>query len=368
MERNRIYATRVFMVVATGCGLLLVLNRAIAQKAKLDTSFYPIFEKTLEKHHNEEYDEAMELAKTMQEQYPDLSVGPFSLMVTYQTLMRNYRVRVYEAQFDSLLTVSMELSKKAIKKNKNDGRNYFYLGCIYGSRSIFDARRGKWLDAFKCGSKVLNNFKKAVAYSPDFYDAYYGLGLYKYWLGAKAKFLRLLAFSKGQKREGLEQIKLAAEKGRFLKVNALHGLTSVYYNEKKYEKALELSNRLYQMYPKNPSLLYKRGRLFQALERWREALQSFETLYALLKSARYQSISYQIECLYQMAKSQYHLKNYLETQRLCREAMALEKNCDFSKELDGPFEKFSEIKKQLHKLNKEVKALALIQLTQKANQ
>jgi tetratricopeptide (TPR) repeat protein len=362
------YATRFFMVVATGCGLLLVLSRAAAQNAESDTSFYPIFEKILEKYHNEEYDEAIQLAKTMQEQYPDSPAGPFSLLATYQTLMRNYRVRTFEAQYNRLLGTSIKLSQKAIKKNKKDGRNYFYLGCAYGSRSIYYARRGKWLAAFNDGSKVLNNFKKALAYSPDFYDAYYGLGLYKYWLGAKAKFLKFLPFSKGQKHEGMEQIKFVTERGRFLKIDAMYGLTTIYINEGEYEKALELSNKLYQMFPNNPSLLYKRGRIYQALERWDEALRAFENLYALLKTAKYQSTSYQIEGLYQMAKSHYHLGNYLDAQRLSREAIALEKDCDFARELNGPIEKFSEIKKQLHKLNKKVEALEVVQLANKASQ
>lgn len=369
MERNLSCAAGVFMVVATGYVLLFGVNRAAAQKAKLDTSYYPLFEKTLKKYHNEEYDEAIQLAKMLQEEYPDLPVGSFSHMAVYQTLMRNYRVRTYEAQFDSLLDLSIKLTQKAIKKNKKDGRNYFHLGCAYGSRSIFYAKRGKWLAAFKDGSRVLTNFKKAVAYSPDFYDAYYGLGLYKYWLGAKAKFLlRFLAFSKNQKREGIKQIRITAEKGRFLKVDALYGLTTIYMNEGDYEKALELTNQLYSIYPKNPSLLYKRGMIYQALERWSDALHTFENLYDLLKSTKHQSISYQIDCLYQMAKCQYHSENYLETQRHCQVAIALEKNCDFSNELNGPLEKFSDIQKQLHKLNKQVEALELVQLTKKSNE
>ncbi|MFQ5823122.1 MAG: tetratricopeptide repeat protein [bacterium] len=361
MTLNRRYTATAIIVTAAGYFLFLLLNKAIAQEAEQNNNFYVLFERTLDKYHNEEYEEAIQLATKIRELYPEQPAGVFSLLATYQTLMRNYRIRNFEVQFDSLLDLSIYLSEKAIKKNKKDGENYFFLGCAYGSRSIFNAQRGRWLAAFKDGSKVLNNFKKAVAYSPKFYDAYYGLGLYKYWLGAKAKFLRILSFSKDQRREGIEQIKLAAEKGRFLNVDGMYGLSTVYYNEGEYEKALEISDRLYEIYPRNPSLLYKRGRIFQALQRWSESKQAFETLCNLLKAAKYQSISYQIECLYQIAKCHYHLGNYLETQRLCKEAIELEKYCDFSKEINGPLEKFSEIKKQLHKLNIEIEELRLTQ-------
>ncbi|MFQ5769697.1 MAG: CDC27 family protein, partial [bacterium] len=267
--------------------------------------------------------------------------------------------RLYETKFDSLLNLAIKLSEKAIKRNKKEGRNYFYLGSAYGSRSIYYAQRGKWLAAFKDGAKVLKNFNKAVAYSPDFYDAYYGLGLYKYWLCAKSKLLRFLPFSKDNRREGIEQIKMAIEKGQILNVDAMHGLTAIYYNEGEFEKALQLSDQLYELYPNNPSLLYRRGRIYQKLEKWNEAIKIFEQLYDILKFTKYQSVSYQIECLYHLAKSHYQLENYIETQRFCQEALMLEKFCDFSKELDGPLEKYSAIKDQLHKLNKEVKSIML---------
>ncbi|MFQ6113845.1 MAG: tetratricopeptide repeat protein [bacterium] len=361
MEHTRRYTATAFTVAAAGYCLLFLLNKATAQEAKQDETLYALFEKTLDKYHDEKYDEAIQLATRIRKLYPDEPAGVFGLLVTYQTMMRNYRVRNFEAQYDSLLDLSVELAKNALKKNNKDGRIYFYLGCAYGSRSIYYAQRGKWLAAFKDGSRVLNNFKKAVAYSPEFYDAYYGLGLYKYWLGAKAKLLRFLSFAKDQRREGIEQIKITAEKGRFLKVDGMYGLLAVYFNEGQYEKALEISEELYEIYPENPTLLYRRGRIFQALERWSEARQHFETLYGLLTAARYQSVSYKIECLFQIAKCEYHLGNYLETQRFCQEAIRLEKYCDFSKEIDGPLEKFSEIEKQLHELDLEIKELRLTQ-------
>ncbi len=365
MERRRIYTATAIMVT-TGYCLFSFVNKATAQEPEQDQSLYSLFEQTLDKYHNEQYEDAIELATRIRELYPEQPAGAFGLLSTYQTIMRNYRVRAFETQFDSLLDLTIELSKKALKKNKKEGINYFYLGCAYGSRSIYYARRGKWMDAFKDGSKVMSNFKKAVAYNPEFYDAYYGLGLYKYWLGAKAKFLRFLSFAKDQRHEGIEHIKLAAEKGRFLKVHAMYGLTSAYYNEGMYEKALEISNQLYEKYPNNPSLLYRRGRIFQQLGQWSKAKQTFQDLDHILKSAKYQSISYQIECLFQIAKCQYQLGNFLDTQRLCQEAIALEKYCDFSREIDGPLESFSEIKKQLHKLNNKVEDLKLTQTNGKA--
>ena len=344
--------------------ILIARNPACLYATEPDTSFYNLFEQALQKYHQEDYEGAIQLALQIRKSYPEEPAGVFALLTTYQTMMRNYRVRYYESQYDSLLDLVVKLSKKAIKRDKKNGVNYFYLGCAYGSRSIYYARRRQWMKAFRDGSQVLNNFKKAVSYSPEFYDAYYGLGLYKYWLSAKAKFLLFLPFVKDQRREGIEQIKLAAEKGRFLKIDSMYGLVSVYYNEGMYEEALKVNDQLYERYPNNPSLLYRRGRILQALGRWQEAMDIFSRLHEILSHTRLQSISFMIDCLFQMAKCHYTLGNYLETQRLCNLAMELEKSCDFSKELDGPIEKYEDIKKQLHELTKKVKKILVANITQ----
>ncbi|RMF69825.1 MAG: hypothetical protein D6743_01265 [Calditrichaeota bacterium] len=361
MERTRRSAIISILVTTAGYVLLSPAPNVYAQKTHTESDLYAFFEQILEKKHEEKFDEALQLAERLRQSYPEDPAGTFGLLVTYQTIMRNYRVRVYEDRFNDLLNLCVKQAKKAIKKNKRDGKNYFYLGCAFGSRSIYYAERGKWMKAFKDGARVKSNFQKSLTFSPDFYDAYYGLGLFNYWLAAKSKLLRMLPFSKNGRQKGLHQIQMAVEKGRFLKTDGMFGLATVYFNEGQYDKALEISQQLYRRYPQNPSLLYKLGCIHEKLGQWQDASQCFEKLHTLLTETKYKSVSYQVDCLYQMAKCAYQLGHYLETQRLCQQALALEKTCDFSKEIDGPFEKYAEIKKGLRRLNKEVESIMLTQ-------
>ena len=75
---------------------------------------------------------------------------------------------------------------------------------------------GRFVDgqSIDVGGKTLN-FKKAVVYSPDFYDSYYGMGLHKYWLSAKSKILRALPFARDNRKQGIKYVKIAMEKGQF---------------------------------------------------------------------------------------------------------------------------------------------------------
>ncbi len=320
-----------------------------------DQNLSSLYEKTVDLYLHERFDEAIALGKQIREEFPENPAGAFGLLSTYQSMKWNYRVRRFDATIDSLIDLSMELSKKAQKKNKKDGTNYFYMGCALGFRTMRSARAGHWMSAFRDGSQAPRYFKKAIVYNPEFYDAYYGLGLQKYWLGAKGA-MRYLPFSAGKRKAGIEQMKLTAEKGRFLKINAMYGLMAVYQNEKQYEQALELANTLTEMFPNNPTTHYKQGRLLQQFGEWEKSNQSFEKLQRLLVAAPYQCTSYKVEALYQQARNHYESKNLFQTQRLCDEAMALLEVCDFSGEMDGPMESFSEIKENLLKLNKAVES------------
>jgi len=330
--------------------------------AKVDT-FSPVaklYKQTVEKYHNEEFDDAIALSLQIRREYPDEPAGVFGLLITYQTIMRNYRVRTYEATYDSLLNLTINLSKEAIKKNRREGRNYFYLGVAYGSRSLYFAQHNKWMMALKDGSQVLKNFERAIKLDPEFYDSHYGIGLFKYWMSAKSKLLRFIPFSKDRRKEGIEKIQLVIEKGEYVNIDALYGLSSIYAFEGRYEEALQLTDQLLKRYPNNPTLHYRRGNIFRQLQRWREAEESFAMLTDLLHRTPYQCVSYQIEALYLQAECAYRAGHYLAALQHCRAALELKDKCDMANEVEGPNLKYADVLKQLDRLEQDVESMLLV--------
>ncbi|MFQ5825378.1 MAG: hypothetical protein ACE5JB_15155, partial [bacterium] len=110
MERNRRHTATAILIVTTGYSLFFLLKSANAQETEHANSYYPMFQQTVEKYHNEEFEDAIKIATDIREQYPDEPAGAFGLLVTYQIIMRNYRTRLYETKFDSLLNLAIKLS------------------------------------------------------------------------------------------------------------------------------------------------------------------------------------------------------------------------------------------------------------------
>jgi tetratricopeptide (TPR) repeat protein len=139
----------------------------------------------------------------------------------------------------------------------------------------------------------------------------------------------------------------------------MYGLLAAYTNEKDYDLAFEMADRLYEKYPKNPNLLYRRGTLHQEFERWQEARAAYGELYTVLQETPYQSRSFQVECLYRMALCEFKLGNKIETKRLSIEANKVSETCDFAKELDGPLISFEDVKEELVSLTAKVEDIQL---------
>jgi tetratricopeptide (TPR) repeat protein len=241
-----------------------------------------------------------------------------------------------------------------IKADNTNELYFFYFAMAYGSRSSRFARQGLWFDAFKDSRKIKKNLKKTLECKPDFYDAYYGLGLYNYWSKVKAKFL---GFFIGNKNKGISQIKLAISKGQFLQPNAMYGLLAIFIHQKQYKEALELSLKMHKKYANNPTLNYRIGRVYLEFNHWERAKTYFLKLFDILSNTEYHSTSFLIDCLFQLAKCEFYATNYQQSLNYCNEALQLEKKCVFSRERNGQYEKYPEIRINIRQLRKKLDKL-----------
>jgi len=262
---------------------------AIQPDLTSEDAFYNEFEKVINSCHDQDFELALTTAKSLHQKYPDEPASTLALISVYQSITDCYRITNYNVLIDSLAQVSIKLSKQKIKSNKRNGIAYFCLASAYGTRSVSYSKQGRWLEAFRDGTRIKSNFEKSLKYDPQFYDAYYGLGLYNYWVASKSKVMRMLFTSK---EKAIDQIKLAKTKGRFFKTTAVYGLSAIYYNEGEFEKAIFLCDSLANDYPENPTLDYRRGCIYEKQYQWQQAKTHFESLLAKLSETQYQSHAY----------------------------------------------------------------------------
>jgi tetratricopeptide (TPR) repeat protein len=169
---------------------------------------------------------------------------------------------------------------------------WFFVGASYGLRVPFRALRGERLAAARDAKQVKDALERALALDPSLQDAYFGIGLYRYYadvVPAALKFLRwMLLMPGGNKVEGLQQMQRARERGELLRGEADFQLAWIYlWYEQRTDDALTLLDGLRTTYPHNPLFVQSIAEV-QDVYRHDDAasLEAWRTLLALARDRK----------------------------------------------------------------------------------
>jgi predicted Zn-dependent protease len=168
---------------------------------------------------------------------------------------------------------------------------WFYLGGAYGARVQWRVLRGEKVAAARDGKRIKEAMDHAIALEPGMDDAYFGLGLYKYYADvapAAARVLRfLLLLPGGDRKEGLREMLRARSRGRLVQGEADYQLHLIYlWYERQTRRAIELLYALQARYPGNPLYLAQIAQIQDTYEH--DIVGSLETWRQLLAAAREQ--------------------------------------------------------------------------------
>jgi len=159
-------------------------------------------------------------------------------------------------KFKDLLHKTIDIAEDMLDKNEDDINALFYLGGAYGNLSIYYGNIDSWLKAFWYGRKGKNYFKKVIEKDPDYYDAYFGIGVYHYFAGVLPKYINALSFLlgiEGDRKKGIDEVILVSSKGNFTRDDAKLFLADDIYlqYENNFKAALPLLKELITKYPHN---------------------------------------------------------------------------------------------------------------------
>jgi tetratricopeptide (TPR) repeat protein len=157
--------------------------------------------------------------------------------------------------FFNNLQKCQDLTKAILKKNRRDMDARYFLATAYGLRASFAITIDHSLrEAFSNGNKAYSLSRQLTEEDPNYYDAYLSVGIYEYIVGSMPWYLKLMVFVigvRGNKQDGMEHVRLASEKGQYIRNEAQ--LVSMVLNarEHRYAEALEIARSLNRRYPRS---------------------------------------------------------------------------------------------------------------------
>jgi tetratricopeptide (TPR) repeat protein len=227
--------------------------------------------------YNVDYAEARQLFISLEIQYPHHPAPPLYLasilwleeMLRRQDLDLNRFVSASyfskktsqtmpaeeRAAFFRYLKKSETLANNILAKNRADKDGRYFLATTYGLRSSFAIAidHSLW-EAFSNGNKAYSQCRQLVEEDPNYYDAYLTVGIYEYIVGSIPWYLKWMGFvigAHGSKKEGLEHLALASEKGQYITNEAELIEMVLFVREHKYPEALALARFLADRFPRN---------------------------------------------------------------------------------------------------------------------
>jgi tetratricopeptide (TPR) repeat protein len=159
------------------------------------------------------------------------------------------------ADFYNKLQRSEALSNAILQKNRRDKDARYFLSTAYGLHSSFAITIEHSLrEAFSYGNKAYSIARQLTKEDRGYYDAYLTTGIYDYIVSNMPWYMRWMISiisSHGSKQDGIAGMKLASEKGQYVKDQAKLVSMVIYAREQHYSEALELARDLTRRFPRS---------------------------------------------------------------------------------------------------------------------
>jgi hypothetical protein len=266
-----------FSAVITCALLAMSLSPAIGQTVRAAENVETVLDASFHSMYNLQFDDALrsvEYAKTLDKTDPLPWVAQVCAIV-FREFDRLHILRsemfvsddafnsrpayswipANKAAFEEAATGGERIARERLARDKNDVKALFAMSLITGMRGDASAMITKRnLDALGYMKAATNYSDKLLAISPDYYDAYVGTGLTKYIIGGKPApvrwFLRLGGV-RGDQEQGIVELKLASERGRYLAPFARIVLAFDDLKHKRKAEARQKLDLLHAQYPGN---------------------------------------------------------------------------------------------------------------------
>ncbi len=212
------------------------------------------------------YSGAKETFNYLRNNYSVLPLGNIYLAAT--EIARAYD---YEEPYNSDYIIE-NLDTAEIKANRlldKDDNNIWYIyfkALREGYYAYYQALGKNWLSALSNGVNSVRDFEKCLSINPDFYESYTAIGAYKYWRSRKTEFLKWLPFVKDERESGIKNLQSAINHSTYHEYLAVNSLLWIYIDQKKYQAAVELAEKILKKYPSSRFILWPLARAYEEID------------------------------------------------------------------------------------------------------
>ena len=302
---------------------------------------------------NHQYEEAEKICVRIIEKNPEHPAGYFFKAAILQSKMMDFETELWIKDFRYYINLTIKFADKNIKQlGKSDLHLMFYKASALCYLAFYDGRKGNYLSAINHGVRGISLLKKIVKLKPNYYDAYFGIGSYKYWRSKITSFLNWLPLISDERKSGIQMVKRAIEQGRLTKYAAMSELTWRLLDANKPDQAFECAKRGLNIFPQSRFLLWGAAKSAYVSKQYKTALSYYQKLLQSITNSYPNNHYNEYICRLKLARINFKIKNYPSVQQQLKILDSLTLSSDIADRLARQQKEKKQLKKQLSKIIK----------------
>lgn len=300
----------------------LLISSAIAENA-LPRPMRQAVEEGIERTIMNDFSGAAAIFREMIASEPENPCGYFYLGATLQAEMLDLENYARLDTFNLLMEKTIELAKTRRENDPQDVWALFFEGSAYLYRSFMDSKRSKMWGAYRNAVRGAGRLEEAIRLDSTFYDAYLGVGSYKYWKSSKAGALTLLPFLADDREAGIAMVETAIDRGQFVKLVGRDQLAWILIDRGEMARALELARDNHLLYPESRFFLWTLAEIYYRSGQWDAALPRFQQLLEMVRMLPENNHYNEINCLLHLAEIHYQREEFERAEACALDLLAL---------------------------------------------
>jgi hypothetical protein len=277
---------------------------------------------------NNQFSRAESLYVELMRENPRHPMGYFYVGATLQAQMLDAEEYHREQEFYRYMNRAIRLADSLKQIGQADAWVYFYEGSAYIYRSFMKSKRDSWFGAYRDAVRGVSRLEKALTLDSTLYDAYLGVGSYKYWKSAKVDWL---PFVRDERAEGIQMVETAIEKGKFVHWVGRDQLCWILMNEHQYERALGIAQENLRNFPESRFFKWTLVEIAQRSGNYQLSYPLYQELLQDVRALPGNNHYNELECLVKLAEIDWQRKNYLQVQKWTSQALSLKLRDDIRK-------------------------------------
>ena len=246
----------------------------------------------------------------------------FYLAATLNSKMTHFENHEQADQFNKAVDRTIQIIEAELDSGRDlvdsiKAELFFYQGSAYGYRAFFEGNDGNYVSAISNGMKSVSALKQAVKLDSTLYGAELGIGVYKYWLYSRLKFITWLPFIPDDREEAIAMIKRVIAHDTLSKYMAMHQLVYILLDYGRYEEAIFFADKIVKQYPDSQFMWWANAHAYYKNKDFLKAKSSYLKLYNLIMEDPNRNISHLLRCKLKLAMVYRELSDFKACKNQC---------------------------------------------------